>query len=68
LLNSQQVVMEQITYVAPGQVEIREAEAPQLRASGEAIVRPIAVGTCDLDAALVRGATPWQGPLFQAGR
>jgi threonine dehydrogenase-like Zn-dependent dehydrogenase len=55
--------MEQLTYVAPGNIEMWEAPRPALRADDEAIVRPIAVATCDLDTALVRGLTPWPGPF-----
>jgi threonine dehydrogenase-like Zn-dependent dehydrogenase len=55
--------MDQVTYIEPGRVEIWDVERPQLRSPNEAIVRPLAVATCDLDKALVRGATPWDGPF-----
>jgi alcohol dehydrogenase len=44
-------------------VELQDVEPPRLRSPGEAIVRPLAVATCDLDKALVRGASPWEGPF-----
>ncbi len=55
--------MEQLTYVQPGKVEAWDVARPGLRTPDEAIVRPIAVATCDLDTALVRGLTPWSGPF-----
>jgi threonine dehydrogenase-like Zn-dependent dehydrogenase len=56
-------MMEQLTYVAPGRIETWEVAPPKLQASREAIVRPVAVASCDLDTALVRGLTPWSGPF-----
>jgi threonine dehydrogenase-like Zn-dependent dehydrogenase len=38
-------------------------DEPRLAGEREALVRPISVATCDLDALLVRGHTPYQGPL-----
>jgi threonine dehydrogenase-like Zn-dependent dehydrogenase len=55
--------VEQLTYVRPGTVEEWDVARPALRGPEEAIVRPIAVATCDLDTALVRGLTPWSGPF-----
>jgi len=36
---------------------------PERREEREAIVRPLAVATCDLDAAIVSGRTPYEGPF-----
>ena len=36
---------------------------PQLEGPREALVRPLAVAMCDLDAWLVRGAVPFPGPF-----
>src|SRR3989449_3549946 len=55
--------MREVTYVGPGQVEWREAPAPRLRGDGEALVRPIAVATCDLDTVIVRGLAPFPPPF-----
>ncbi len=52
--------MRQLTFVAPGRVEWREAAHPRLDAAGAAIVRPIVLGRCDLDAAFVAGLAPMQ--------
>ncbi len=55
--------MHELAYVAPGRVEWREAPTPRLQGDGEALVRPIAVATCDLDAAIVRGLSPFPPPF-----
>jgi threonine dehydrogenase-like Zn-dependent dehydrogenase len=52
-----------VTYIEARRVETWDVEWPQLGSADEAILRPIAVATCDLDKALVRGATPWEGPF-----
>jgi alcohol dehydrogenase len=49
---------EQLTFIEPGKLEWREVADPKLEADVEAIVRPVAVATCDLDLALVRGKAP----------
>jgi threonine dehydrogenase-like Zn-dependent dehydrogenase len=50
--------MRQLTFLAPGELAWRDVAEPRLRGDGEAIVRPLAVATCDLDLALVRGNAP----------
>lgn len=55
--------MRQLTFVEPGKLEWREADEPRLDGDGEALVRPLAVATCDLDLAIVRGRVPYQEPF-----
>ena len=55
--------MEQLTYVAAGCLEWHEAPEPGLQSPGEALVRPLAVATCDLDPWIVRGRTPFPAPI-----
>ncbi|HEX4437999.1 MAG TPA: alcohol dehydrogenase catalytic domain-containing protein [Solirubrobacteraceae bacterium] len=55
--------MQQLLYTAPGELEWREAPAPQLASDGGALVRPIAVATCDLDALIVTGGSPFPPPF-----
>ena len=55
--------MRELTFVEPGRLEWREAEEPRLQGNGEAIVRPIAVATCDLDAMVIAGRVPYEGPF-----
>lgn len=50
--------MKQLTFTGPGELEWREVAEPRIEGDGEAIVRPLAVATCDLDLALVRGKAP----------
>lgn len=52
--------MRQAVFAGSGKVEWREAAQPAIRASSEAIVRPLVVGRCDLDVAFVRGLLPLQ--------
>jgi alcohol dehydrogenase len=52
-----------LTFIEKGKLEWREADDPRLEGDGEALVRPVAVATCDLDLALVRGQIPTAGPL-----
>ena len=54
--------MEALTWTGDG-IEVRDAEAPALQGDGEALVRPVAVATCDLDFAMVVGDTPFPAPI-----
>ena len=54
--------MRALTWTGDG-IEYQDAEAPALQADGEAIVRPVAVATCDLDLAMVVGQTPFPAPI-----
>jgi threonine dehydrogenase-like Zn-dependent dehydrogenase len=47
--------VKQLTFVEAGKLEWREVPEPRLEGDGEAIVRPVAVATCDIDLGLVRG-------------
>ncbi len=40
-----------------------EAEDPVLAGPGEALVRPLAVATCDLDAPMIHGDAPFPAPI-----
>lgn len=55
--------MRQLFYLGPGRVEWREGADPQLCDNTDALVRPIAVATCDLNTALLRGDAPFEGPF-----
>lgn len=50
--------MRQAVFVRPGLVEWHQAAEPRLQGAGEAIVRPLVVGRCDLDVAYMRGLLP----------
>jgi alcohol dehydrogenase len=52
-----------LTYTAPNALEWREAPEPRLSSDGAALVRPKAVATCDLDALIVRGESPFPAPF-----
>lgn len=46
-----------------GRLAWRDVPEPQRRREGEAIVRPVAVATCDLDQPMIFGLTPFQFPI-----
>lgn len=55
--------MRELTFVERGRLDWREAAEPRLESDRAALVRPLVVSTCDLDAAIVHGRTPLQGPF-----
>lgn len=55
--------MRQLVYLEAGKVEWQEAPEPALQGPGEALVRPLAVARCDLDAGMMMGLAPYQGPF-----
>jgi threonine dehydrogenase-like Zn-dependent dehydrogenase len=55
--------MLQLTYTAPKALEWREAAEPQLSSDAAALVRPRAVATCDLDALIISGSSPFPPPF-----
>lgn len=55
--------MNQLQFIAPGKVEWQDVPDPQLESDADAIVRPLAVATCDLDTAVLHGHAPLQGPF-----
>jgi threonine dehydrogenase-like Zn-dependent dehydrogenase len=55
--------MRQLEIVGARSVEWREAPAPELGGDGDAIVRPLAVAMCDLDAAFLSGVVPVAEPF-----
>jgi len=56
--------MRQLEFVEKGKLEWREAPEPKLEDDGEAIVRPVALATCDIDVAFVQGRFPAQSFPF----
>jgi threonine dehydrogenase-like Zn-dependent dehydrogenase len=55
--------MRQLTFVAPHRLEWRDAPEPVLDDPRGALVRPLAVATCDLDRILIAGGAPILGPF-----
>ncbi len=54
--------MQRLILEGPAKVRWEEAEAPALTDPAGAIVRPVAVATCDLDVAVLTGRYPLPGP------
>lgn len=55
--------MMSLTYVGPRQVEWRDVPQPKLRDDRDALVRPVAASSCDLDRRIVAGRSPLIGPF-----
>jgi threonine dehydrogenase-like Zn-dependent dehydrogenase len=55
--------VQQLTYTAPDQLEWRDVAEPKLDSDRAALVRPLAVATCDLDALIIRGQSPFAPPF-----
>ena len=55
--------MRQLEFIQSGSFEWRDVPTPALQFSHEALVRPFAVATCDLDRAVARGQAPVSGPF-----
>jgi threonine dehydrogenase-like Zn-dependent dehydrogenase len=55
--------MRQLTYTAPNELEWRDAPEPELGSDGAALARPLAVATCDLDALIIGGLSPFPPPF-----
>jgi threonine dehydrogenase-like Zn-dependent dehydrogenase len=53
----------ELNFIEKGKLEWREAKEPELQGDGEALVRPLAVATCDLDRLLVMGLAPAEEPF-----
>ena len=52
-----------LTYTGPKALEWREAAEPRLTSDAAALVRPRAVATCDLDALIIDGSSPFEPPF-----
>jgi alcohol dehydrogenase len=55
--------MQQLTYTGANELQWREAPDPALESDEAALVRPLAVATCDIDAMIVTGASPFPPPF-----
>jgi alcohol dehydrogenase len=55
--------MRQLEIIGARWVEWREVPAPRLQGDGEALVRPLAVAMCDLDAVFLSGGVPIAEPF-----
>jgi threonine dehydrogenase-like Zn-dependent dehydrogenase len=55
--------MQQLNYVGPNELAWREVPHPALPSSKAALVRPLAVATCDLDSLIIAGQSPFPAPF-----
>jgi threonine dehydrogenase-like Zn-dependent dehydrogenase len=56
--------MQHLALTAPGRAEWIEVDQPELTGAGDALVRPVAVATCDLDAGINAGQYPMPLPYL----
>jgi alcohol dehydrogenase len=55
--------VQQLVFISPGEVEWQDWPQPVLQSAEDALVRPLAVASCDLDAAMAHGRFPAVGPF-----
>lgn len=55
--------MRELNFVETGRLEWRDAAEPALEDDRQALVRPLAVATCDLDTGVIAGRFPIPGPF-----
>ena len=55
--------MRRLEFLGPRRLEFREVSEPRIESDDQAIVRPVASTTCDLDRAIIAGATPFRAPF-----
>jgi threonine dehydrogenase-like Zn-dependent dehydrogenase len=52
-----------LVYIGPRQLEWQERPEPRIESDKAAVVRPLAVATCDLDSLIVTGTSPFPPPF-----
>jgi Alcohol dehydrogenase GroES-like domain len=55
--------MRELTYIAPKKLEWRERPDPTLQSRFDAVVKPVAATTCDVDKAIILGRSPVSPPF-----
>lgn len=60
------MTMRALLFIGTGQLQWADVPVPRLSGPAEALVRPLAVAACDLDAGIVAGNSPFAAP-FQLG-
>ena len=55
--------MRQLTLDGEGRIGWHDVPEPELRGDGEALVRPLAVATCDMDLMIARAESPFPPPI-----
>jgi alcohol dehydrogenase len=56
-------MMQQLTFIKPGNFKWREVAMPRVEGARHAVVRPLAVARCDLDLYIATGVVPFPGPF-----
>ena len=55
--------MQELVLTGPGELTWKERPAPTIEEPGQALVRPVAVSTCDFDHLMVKGEMPMPMPV-----
>jgi alcohol dehydrogenase len=55
--------MQSLTFVGPHQLRWQERPAPALVEDSDALVRPVAASTCDIDRPIIEGRSPFEPPF-----
>lgn len=55
--------MRQLNYIKARTLEWHDVAAPRLASTDAALVRPLAVTTCDMDGFVIAGLAPFRGPV-----
>lgn len=55
--------MRQLTFIRPGHLEWWDVPTPRITSPDQALVEPVVVASCDLDAPILRGEAPFVGPF-----
>jgi len=55
--------MRQLTFIEPRVLEWHDVPEPSLEGPRQAVVMPVAATTCDLDRSIIKGRTPYRGPI-----
>jgi threonine dehydrogenase-like Zn-dependent dehydrogenase len=53
----------ELVFTGPRELDWREAREPSLTSDRAALIRPLAVATCDLDALIISGSSPFEPPF-----
>ncbi len=57
------MTMRALVCLGPREVTWTTVDAPRIVSPAQAIVRPLVVATCDIDAPMIGGETPYRGPI-----
>jgi alcohol dehydrogenase len=57
------LAIRQLNYIRARTLEWHDAPTPRVESDAAAVVRPLAVSTCDMDGVVIAGLAPFRGPV-----